>query len=82
MNNSVSGNHIKIIERVALGQDKCLALCKISNKVYLIAVSNQSISILTELDPEDFAQKEEMPKINFIELFNKAIKSNKNKPQA
>ncbi len=79
MNNSVSGKNIKIIERVALGQDKGLTLCKICNKVYLIAVSNQSISILAELNPEDFVEKEEEQKTNFVELFNKAIKSNKNK---
>ena len=45
--------HIKIIDRVALGQDRLLLIAFIGDKYYLIGSSAQSISILTEIDNKE-----------------------------
>lgn len=80
-NNTVSGNKIKIIERVALGQDKGLAICKICSRYYVIGISNQNIKILLELDAQIFNEEDKIPKETFLELMSKTLKGNKNKPQ-
>ena len=47
--------YIKIIDRVALGQDKMLLIMTVGEKTYLIGSSAQSVQILTELDEKDVA---------------------------
>lgn len=71
----VSGKNIKIIERVAFSQDKCLAICKICGSYYLIGVANQNIKILAELDPAQVSGNDDIAKVNFIDLFKKAKQS-------
>lgn len=51
-----SGN-IKICERVALGQEKGIAIAQVCDKFYLIGIANSNITLLKEL--EDY----EPPKI-------------------
>ncbi|MEG1820539.1 MAG: flagellar biosynthetic protein FliO, partial [Oscillospiraceae bacterium] len=41
--------NIKIVERVALGQDKGLAVAEINQKYYLLGISNNNISMLMEM---------------------------------
>lgn len=79
MNNTVSGNKIKVIERVALGQDKGIAICRICSKYYIIGISNQNVEILSELEPEQFEQDEQIPKENFSDLMNNVLKRNRSK---
>lgn len=45
-----NGGNIRIVERMALAQDKFLAVIEISNKYYLIGVSSNNINLLKELD--------------------------------
>ena len=54
--------HIKIVDRVALGQDKMLLVVKVGEKNYLIGSSSQSIRVLTEIDelPEESAQADSL----------------------
>lgn len=40
---------IKIVERIALGQDKGLAVAKINEKYYLLGISNNGITMLMEM---------------------------------
>jgi flagellar biogenesis protein FliO len=81
MNHTMSGNKIKVIERVAFGQDKCIAICNICGKYYCIGVSGQNIQILMELDEEQFKEDETPAKPNFTEMLQFALKkkSNNNK---
>lgn len=77
MGTGISGNNIKIIERVAFSQDKCLAICKICDRYYLVGVASQNIKILAELDPSNFQQNDAgvVKKTSFIEMFMKAKKN-------
>lgn len=54
MGGSVSGKLIKIIERVAFSQDKCLVIARVCEDYYLIGVAPQNIKILARLDPAHF----------------------------
>lgn len=54
--NMGSTRNMKICERVALGQDKCLVIAEVSNKYYLISVTNNNISLLKEI--EDYTPPE------------------------
>ncbi len=76
-----AGSKIKIIERVALGQDKGLAICKICSRYYVIGISNQNVKILLELDAQVFNEDDQIPKETFLDLVTKTFKGNKNKPQ-
>ncbi|GEM_PF-3005300 len=50
-----SGKHLKIIERVSLGQDKSLLLVRIMTKTYLIGVSGSGINVVSEFIDGEFA---------------------------
>ena len=45
--------YIKIIDKVGLGQDKFIAICKISDKFYLIGITAGNINLLSEIDGFD-----------------------------
>ncbi|WMJ24236.1 flagellar biosynthetic protein FliO [Paludicola sp. MB14-C6] len=75
MNRTMSGNKIKVIERVAFGQDKCIALCNICGNYFVIGVSNQNIKILLKLDESYFENEEAPPKANFADMFQSALKT-------
>ncbi len=49
VNVATSSNHIKVLERAALGQDKGLAVIEVCEKYYLIGFANNNIEILQEL---------------------------------
>jgi len=66
----MSGNKIKVIERMAFGQDKLIAICNICGSYYLIGVSSQSIKILAQLDAEHFATEETPQKLSFKEILH------------
>ncbi|MEG2813330.1 MAG: flagellar biosynthetic protein FliO, partial [Oscillospiraceae bacterium] len=55
MNNTQTvGSKMKIIDRVAFGQDRCIAICLVCDRYYLIGVAPQNIKILAQLDPQFF----------------------------
>lgn len=49
-NNIQKSKYINIIDKAVLGQNKYLAIAEISNKYYLLSISDQSINILKELN--------------------------------
>jgi len=49
-----SGRYLKVIERVALGQDKSLVLINIKAKIYLLGVSGNGINIVSEFNEDEF----------------------------
>lgn len=75
---SVSGKNIKVVERVAIGQDKYLVICKVCGSYYLIGVSNQSIKILAQLSEDHFSDEKQPAQNNFFEALMKAAKRDKN----
>lgn len=66
--------NIKILERVALTQDKGLVIVEICSVYYLIAFSNNRVEILKELDPAQLHQPESGGKQNFMDALNTVIK--------
>lgn len=45
--------NIKIIDRIAIGQDKSLAIVEVGKKYYLIGISSSNINMLNELSLDD-----------------------------
>ena len=75
VNHVSSLNNIQILERVALAQDKGLAVIQVCEKYYLIGFANNNIEILKELDGEDIKTPQSDLKGNFLEILNSTIKS-------
>lgn len=71
--------HMKMIDRMVLGQDKMIAIVQIGKKFFLIGVASSNIQMITQLSEEEliFCEKEEtqLPS-NFKEIFSK-LKSKK-----
>jgi len=75
-NNIQKSKYINIIDKAVLGQNKYLAIAEISNKYYLLSVTDQSINILKELNEFDYEIKENInPNVNvnldFSKIFSK-----------
>lgn len=66
---------MRIIERVALAQDKGLVIIEICEKFYLVGFSNNNVEILKELNKAEI--KFQKPAINdkFLNILNSTIKS-------
>jgi len=45
---------LEIVSRVLLGKDQALIVAKAAERVFLLGVTAQSISLISELDPADF----------------------------
>jgi len=75
VNHVSSLNNIQILERVALAQDKGLAVIQVCEKYYLIGFANNNIEILKELDGENLKVPQSDLKGNFLEILNATIKS-------
>jgi Flagellar biogenesis protein len=74
--NNVSGlGNIRILERVALTQDKGLAVVEVCGKYYLLGFSNNSVEILKELDGDSLKSPQPTMTGNFLEILNSTIKS-------
>lgn len=67
--------NIRIVERVALAQDKGLALAEICGKYYLIGFSNNDIKILQEMPEVDLKTEQPAIKGNFLDIFNHVLKN-------
>ncbi len=75
VNNVSDSNNIKILERVAIAQDKGLAITEICGKYYLIGFANNNIEILKELDQEGLKIPQSAIKGNFLEILNSTMKN-------
>lgn len=75
VNNVSDSNNIKILERVAISQDKGLAIVEICGKYYLIGFANNNIEILKEVDGADLKFPQSALKGNFLEILNSTMKN-------
>ena len=49
-----SGRMIKLIERFSISKDKSICLVEIKDKVYLVAMTGQNVTLLDKIDIKDF----------------------------
>lgn len=56
-----NGKHIKVLERVALSQDKCLVLVGINEKVYFLGISSSNIETIAVMNKDELPQEEAEP---------------------
>ena len=70
-------NNIKVIEQVALGQDKALLIAEICGDFYLIGASAQNIEILKELDHVNLETEDNPMKVDFAQILNNVMKTKK-----
>ena len=66
--------NIRILERVALAQDKGLAIAQICGCYYLIAFSSNSVELLKELDESQIRSSGPGAGRNFVDALNAALK--------
>jgi len=76
-NRMTDTTNIHILEKVALAQDKGLALAEICGSYYLIGFSNNGVEILHEVSKEDI--KAQQPAFNmggnFLEILSSTMKN-------
>ena len=75
VNHVSDSNNIKVLERVAIAQDKGLAVIEICGKYYLIGFANNNIEILKELDKDELKFPQSAIKGNFLEILNSTMKN-------
>ncbi|MDF2566599.1 MAG: Flagellar biosynthesis protein FliO [Oscillospiraceae bacterium] len=71
---SVRSKHIKVIDRVVLGQDKSIIVAEICNEKYIIGVSGQQITLLKELGEVDFGDEDKDVPTDFATIFGELVK--------
>ncbi|MCR4925501.1 MAG: flagellar biosynthetic protein FliO, partial [Clostridiales bacterium] len=74
--------NMKVIERIALTQDKGMAIVEICSKYYLVSFSNNSVDIIKELDNESDKlllddNSSSSKGLDFISVFQKTLKERK-----
>lgn len=75
-NSIQKSKYINIIDKAVLGQNKYLAIAEISNKYYLLSVSDQGINILKELNEFEYKVSENISmdagvSLEFNKIFSK-----------
>lgn len=75
VNNISKYNNIKVVERVALTQDKGLVIIDVCGKYYLVGFANNNIEILKELDASELHFPKSTLKDSFLDALNSTIKS-------
>lgn len=74
-NNVANTANIRILERVALAQDKGLAIARICGHYYLIGFSSERVEILKEIDKTEICSSTEPAAgRNFMDALNAALK--------
>lgn len=70
-----SGRYMQVLERMALGQDKSLALIKIGRKVYLFGVSAKGVDNLCTFDEGEIsAEESSVQKNDFSSVLTELLK--------
>lgn len=83
MTDSSSSRYLKIIDRVALSQNKFLLIVEVDKKFLLVGVSDNSISVLKEFDSLSLELRETNSimglnaDINFLEILKDNLKKTK-----
>lgn len=81
--NYSSSKYLKIVDRIVLSQNKSLLIVEIDKKFILLAVSENNISILKELDSLNLELEEtnKMPSynsdVNFLDILKENLLKNK-----
>jgi len=65
--------NIRIVERVALSQDKYLCIAEVCGSYYLLSVTGQRVEILKELNAADLQLPPEGAQKDFSELLKEAV---------
>ncbi len=72
---SVSGSrHIKVLDRVMVGQDKSIVLADIAGNKYVIGVSGQQITLLKDIGEIQLPEIAEAPQDDFYAIFSDLLK--------
>ena len=73
--------NIEIIERMPVGKDQSLALVKVSDRVFLLAFTAQSVTKIEEMDASLFPEKtdSQAEETSFITFFTDAYNNLLNK---
>jgi flagellar biosynthetic protein FliO len=77
-----NARNIEIIERMAVGKDQSLALVKVSDKVFLLAFTAQSVTKIEEMDASLFPENtvvQNAGENNFMTFFTDAYNNLLNK---
>ena len=77
-----NARNIEMIERMAVGKDQSLALVKVSDRVFLLAFTAQSVTKIEEMDASLFPVNtdiEKMGDISFMSIFTDAYNNLLNK---
>ncbi|QAT51346.1 flagellar biosynthesis protein FliO [Caproiciproducens sp. NJN-50] len=73
-NSAANTANIRILERVALAQDKGLAIARICGRCYLIGFSSDRVEILKEIDEMELRSSEPGNGRSFVDALNAALK--------
>ncbi|MBP1925739.1 flagellar biogenesis protein FliO [Sedimentibacter acidaminivorans] len=69
---------MNIVDRIVLGQNKYLAIIEISNKYYLISITDNNINIIKDLDEFELKISENTGEsIEFNKIFSRFFKNKK-----
>ncbi|MDF1494252.1 FliO/MopB family protein [Caproiciproducens sp. CPB-2] len=75
VNNVSKSGNIKVLERVALTQDKGLVIIEVCKRYYLVGFANNNIEILKELDEAELNIPGSLQKDTFLDVLNSTLKS-------
>ncbi|MGX8702377.1 FliO/MopB family protein [Caproiciproducens sp.] len=75
VNNVSKSGNIKVLERVALTQDKGLVIIEVCKRYYLVGFANNNIEILKELDEAELNIPGPLQKDTFRNVLNSTLKS-------
>lgn len=70
--------YMNIVDRIVLGQNKYIAIIEISNKYYLISITDNNINIIKDLDEFELKISENTGEsIEFNKIFSRFFKNKK-----
>lgn len=66
---------MNIVDRIVIGQNKYLAIAEITNKYYLLSITEKDVNIIKELDDFQLNHEEEKQEVmDFSSIINKFLK--------
>jgi flagellar biogenesis protein FliO len=72
---SSRSRYMNIVDRIVIGQNKYLAIAEITNKYYLLSITEKDVNIIKELDDFQLKYEEEKPEVmDFSSIINKLLK--------
>lgn len=73
--------YIKVIDMMALGQDKAISIAQIGNKYFILGITSGGINNLAELSEDDIQEfeVEKLETLDITEKFKDIINNIKNK---